>query len=138
MDSLPSACWRVREWPSTRHMNVCLPPCRSQYQCTDVEVIDSEHHRTTGLAPGQYACWNPVEYRWCPRTEPAPPPPPSPTTPDERGDSIESSSSYTDGQVAGLAVGLLVLGLLLGLIIGRLSSKWSKTTTPKEVAPPQA
>ena len=43
-----------------------------------------------------------------------------------------------DGAIAGLAVGLLVLGCLLGLIIGRLSFKWSKTTTPKEVAPPQA
>ena len=116
----------------TAHMNVCLPPCRSQYQCTDVEVIDSEHHRTAGLAPGQYACWNPVEYNWCPRAEPAPTPTPTPTppTPDEQ--------HMDDGAIAGLALGLLVLGLLLGLIIGRLSFKWSKTTTPKEVAPRQA
>ena len=30
MDGVPSACWRVREWPSTRHMNVCLPPCAAR------------------------------------------------------------------------------------------------------------
>jgi hypothetical protein len=34
-------------------------------ECTDVNVLDSEHHRTTGLSAGQYACWNPVEYGWC-------------------------------------------------------------------------
>ena len=38
----------------------------SQTQCTDVGSIDSEHFRTTGLGPAQYACYNPVVYSWCP------------------------------------------------------------------------
>ena len=43
------------------------PACPLQTECTSVEVIDSEHHRTTGLSPGQYACWNPVSYDMCQR-----------------------------------------------------------------------
>jgi len=34
-------------------------------KCTPVDVIDSHMHRTTGLAPGEYACWDPVTYDWC-------------------------------------------------------------------------
>ena len=48
--------------------NPTAPACPSQTNCTNVEVIDSEHHRTTGLAPGQYACWNPISYAMCQRT----------------------------------------------------------------------
>merc|ERR1712176_465672 len=28
----------------------------AETQCTEVEVIDGEHHRTNKLAPGQYSC----------------------------------------------------------------------------------
>ena len=48
-------------------MIVCLPPCRSQFRCNG----------TSGLAPGQGVCWNPVEYNPCPtpwRPPPSPPP----------------------------------------------------------------
>ena len=41
-------------------------PSPSQTQCTDVAAIDSEHFRTTGLGPAQYACSKPVAYSWCP------------------------------------------------------------------------
>jgi hypothetical protein len=34
-------------------------------QCTRVEDIDGDYHRTAGLAPGQYACWNPIAYDYC-------------------------------------------------------------------------
>ena len=47
-------------------MIVCLPPCRSQFQCNG----------TSGLAPGQGVCWNPVEYNRCPTPSPPPPSPP--------------------------------------------------------------
>ena len=51
-----------------RPVQAHIPPaCPLQTTCTSVEVIDSEHHRTTGLGPGQYACWNPVSYDMCQR-----------------------------------------------------------------------
>ena len=53
---------------ATETMPSTAPACPSQTNCTNVEVIDSEHHRTTGLAPGQYACWNPISYAMCQRT----------------------------------------------------------------------
>merc|ERR1712224_115782 len=84
----------------------------AEYRCTDVEVIDSEHHRTTGLAPGQYACWNPVEYNWCPSSSPPPslPPPPSGTDHHVEG----GDDGMDDGTVAGIAVACLLAGLLIG------------------------
>jgi len=45
--------------------------------CTDVEVISSEVHRSDGLGVTEFACYNPVEYSWCP---PTPSPTPSPDT----------------------------------------------------------
>jgi hypothetical protein len=39
--------------------------------CTDVKVISSETHRSDGLGVTEFACYNPVEYSWCPPT-PAP------------------------------------------------------------------
>jgi hypothetical protein len=34
-------------------------------QCMPVDAISDEYHRTNGLAPGQYACWNPIAYDYC-------------------------------------------------------------------------
>ena len=119
-------------------MNVCLPPCCSQYRCTDVEVIDSEHHRTTGLAPGQYACWNPVEYNWCPSSSPPPPSPPPPSPPiwpkpikelktiTGTEQNVEGGDDgMDDGTVAGIAVACLLAGLLIGGGVVFLRFKWS-------------
>ena len=33
--------------------------------CTVVTDVEGEHYRTTGLAPGEYACATPIEYDWC-------------------------------------------------------------------------
>lgn len=33
--------------------------------CTAVVDLSSEVHSSTGLAPGEYACFNPVVYPWC-------------------------------------------------------------------------
>jgi hypothetical protein len=48
-------------------------------KCTDVEVISSEVHRSDGLGVTEFACYNPVEYSWCP---PTPSPTPSPDSED--------------------------------------------------------
>jgi hypothetical protein len=33
--------------------------------CTEVKVISSQDHRSTGLEAMEYACHNPVEFSWC-------------------------------------------------------------------------
>ena len=40
-------------------------PARAQTACTNINVIDGEHFRTTGLPAGEYACSNSIEYGWC-------------------------------------------------------------------------
>ena len=101
------------------------PACPSQTDCTNVEVIDSEHHRTTGLAPGQYACWNPISYAMCQRTNWQPsPPPPSPSPISDSASNIKDGG-MDDGEVAGIAVGCLFVGLLIGAGAVFLRFKWN-------------
>lgn len=78
--------------------------------CTQVDVIDSETHRTTGLGPAEYACYNPVEYAWCDALPSAPPPP-------------SGGSGLSTGAVVGIAVGCGVGGLLIGAVLTKLMSK---------------
>jgi len=85
-------------------------------QCTDVEAIDGEHFRTTGLAPGQYACWNPVTYSWCPAASP-----PGGTAASENENVTHVDKATCDGDdgvaggaVAGIAVACAFVGLALG------------------------
>ena len=63
----PNARLSLSPSSSTAPCRPTSPACPLQTECTSVEVIDSEHHRTTGLGPGQYACWNPVSYDMCQR-----------------------------------------------------------------------
>ena len=37
----------------------------SEFQLAYVTDVEGEHYRTTGLAPGEYACATPIEYDWC-------------------------------------------------------------------------
>jgi len=97
----------------------------TETDCTNVEVIDSEHHRTTGLAPGQYACWNPISYAMCQRTNWQPsPPPPSPSPLSDSASNIKDGG-MDDGEVAGIAVGCLFVGLLIGAGAVFLRFKWN-------------
>ena len=86
-------------------------------ECTAVSGIAGDAHRTDGLAPGQYACYAPVEYAWCAahtdmhgfrKAEPSPPPPPAPPACGDEG--------FSDGTVAGIAVGCAFGGATLGAI----------------------
>ena len=74
--------------------------------CTSVDVIDSETHRSTGLGPGEYACYNPIEYAWC---EDFPEP-----------DTASSSSNISAGTLGGVAAGCAIGGLVIGLLVGKL------------------
>jgi len=60
---------------------VCEPHATT---CTDVEVISSEVHRSTGLGVTEYACYNPVEYSWCP----------APVQPKKGADPLESTAAF--------------------------------------------
>jgi hypothetical protein len=62
--------------------------------CTDVSGMGGDKHRTDGLAVTEYACYNPVEYDWCPPT-------PAPTPPPTEGAVDESSATFA-------AVGLML------------------------------
>ena len=123
----------------------CAPhPRRAQTQCTNVNVIDGEHHRTTGLPAGQYACWNPITYGWCPELSPrAPSSPtsnsrssPSNASISPSNDSSGESAALAGGEVAGIAIGCVIAGFLLGFLASRVCASQKVTkgaaTTSKE------
>lgn len=72
--------------------------------CKEVDVIDSENHRTTGLGPGEYACYKPIEYAWC----------------DDFPDEATAAPGVSPGVFGAVAAACVVVGLLLGLLLGKL------------------
>ena len=105
---------------------------RAQTTCTEAEVLDGEHHRTTGLAPAEYACWNPVEYAWCDDVlgttwqdkataagwalvvSSPPPSPSSPPVGASKANVETKDDDLSEGAVAGIAVGCAIAGCVLG------------------------
>ena len=90
-------------------------PARAQTACTNINVIDGEHYRTTGLPAGEYACSDPIEYGWCPVMSPPSAPPAS----DTLSSALSDSADLTKGEVAGVAIGCIIVGVLLGFLSGR-------------------
>jgi len=76
-------------------------------KCTNVNAINGEDHRTTGLGPGEYACYNPVEYAWC----------------DDiyvRETVTSTTKKKSTGPITPLSILLPVLGFVLGLCFSSL------------------
>ena len=101
--------------------NTRRPP-RVQTTCVQVPFVEGEHYRTTGLAPGAYACASPaIEYSWCPALLPPPPLPPLP--PPASDDDDDDGDGLGGGAVAGIAVGCIVAGILIGFLATKVIAR---------------
>jgi len=101
--------------------------------CTSVTSIEGEHYRTTGLAPGEYACvTKPIEYDWCitQADVDAAAAAAASVTPDDQSDGLSG------GAVAGIAIACAVVGLVVGAVGSMAMRGASKKPRVKEVHTP--